>query len=117
MAELRKPFQGVLNIVRFNWHFYALSIMILLILWIGHNYLASPFLVFSTIVSICLTLTILISLITSYYVYDVSSLYDLKWVGSTEGKLTAININAGFDETSVLLKKKLNDARLLVYDF
>ena len=25
MENLRKPFQGILNIVRFNWHFYVLA--------------------------------------------------------------------------------------------
>ena len=27
MARMRKPFQGVSNIVRFNWHFFALAVV------------------------------------------------------------------------------------------
>jgi hypothetical protein len=31
MEEMRKRFQGVLNIIRFNWHFYILAIVLVLL--------------------------------------------------------------------------------------
>ena len=38
MATLRKPFQGVWNIVRFNWHFYVLSLGgLLVLLWLARE--------------------------------------------------------------------------------
>ena len=36
MAVARKPFQGVSNIIRFNWHFYLLAlVMVSLLLWLA----------------------------------------------------------------------------------
>ncbi len=29
--ELRKPFQGVWNIIRFNWHFYVVAFVVIFI--------------------------------------------------------------------------------------
>ena len=35
---LRKPFQGVGNIIRFNWHFFVFSLLFLIALFISKNY-------------------------------------------------------------------------------
>ncbi len=113
---MRKPFQGILNIIRFNWLFYALSLGLLLLIFIlaltfksfyGSLYLACAVILWLSI----------ISLSVSYYVYDLSSLYDFNWldVKQNEGKM--INISAGFDETSGMLKMKFPEAELIVLDF
>ena len=34
MDTVRKPFQGVWNIVRFNWHFYLFAFLALIILFV-----------------------------------------------------------------------------------
>src|SRR6185503_773158 len=117
MEQLRKPFQGVGNIIRFNWHFYILSWGFLLLLLFIANYLNESFQLYSYIACLLVTCTTLISLFVSYYVYDLSGLYSLNWLGEsrTEGKI--VNINAGFDETSVLLKDKFKNAELLTLDF
>ncbi|MEP6945861.1 MAG: methyltransferase [Acidobacteriota bacterium] len=60
-----------------------------------------------------------ISLIVSWYVYDLSGFYDLNWLESSGRELPQriLNINAGFDETSGLLAAKFNDAELIAFDF
>jgi ubiquinone/menaquinone biosynthesis C-methylase UbiE len=62
-------------------------------------------------------LPIFVSLFVSYYVYDVSKLYSLDWIDDDNEKINIANINAGFDETSILLKEKYSFAELAVLDF
>lgn len=116
---MRKPFQGVWNIVRFNWHFYVLSFGVVLLLLLLSSYSNPTFRLYSFAVAFLIFLPTFISLSVSYYVYDLSGLYNLNWVTDfidTE-RNTIVNINAGFDETSILLKNKFPNAELLVYDF
>jgi ubiquinone/menaquinone biosynthesis C-methylase UbiE len=118
MGKIRKPFQGVSNIVRFNWHFYVLSLVaILLILWA--NYANKLPLFYTNILLFFIITPTLISLFVSYYVYDFSGLYKLDWLDDMFlfPNKTKLNINAGFDETSVLLKEKYPNSELIVFDF
>jgi len=119
MEKIRKPFQGVWNIVRFNWHFYVLSFGVLLLLLLFSNYTNSTFRPYLFIVGLLIFLPTFISLSVSYYVYDLSGLYNLNWVSDfIDTKTnTIININAGFDETSILLKDRFPNSELLVFDF
>jgi ubiquinone/menaquinone biosynthesis C-methylase UbiE len=59
------------------------------------------------------------SLLVTYYVYDLSGLYDLFWLNDsvTKEKSKIVNINAGFDETSKLLADKFENSELIVFDF
>lgn len=119
MDRIRKPFQGVWNIIRFNWHFYILSFSFLLFILLLANYLNETAAFYLHLFCILIALPIFISLLVSYYVYDLSGLYELQWVnelGSDE-KSKIVNINAGFDETSVLLKDKFKYAELIALDF
>lgn len=119
MGKIRKPFQGVSNIVRFNWHFYALSLGGLLILAVLYNFLNEPFRLFSVILFCGIILTNLITLLVSFYVYDLSNLYELDWLNDLPiaENSEIVNINAGFDETSELLKDKFKTSKLVVFDF
>lgn len=119
MEKMRKPFQGVWNIVRFNWHFYVLSLGLLFILILLSNYTNLTFRPYLFIVGLLIFLPTFISLSVSYYLYDLSGLYKLNWITKTNitEKGTVININAGFDETSILLKDKFPNSELLVFDF
>ena len=116
---MRRPFQGVWNIIRFNWHFYVLSFGILFLLLLFSNYANSTFRFYFFIIGLLIFLPTLISLSVSYYVYDLSGLYKLNWItkATTDQQRTIVNINAGFDETSILLKAKFPTAELLVFDF
>ena len=119
MEKMRKPFQGVWNIVRFNWHFYVLSFGILFLLLLFSNYADSTFRFYFFIIGLLIFLPTLISLSISYYVYDLSGFYNLNWITSstTDQQYTIVNINAGFDEMSILLNGKFPAAELLVFDF
>jgi SAM-dependent methyltransferase len=106
METVRKPFQGVWNIIRFNWHLYAIASGLILGMGVLHWYLPAVLL----LVSMAITLTV------SLYIYDLSGLYALAWIepGATG---TIVNIHAGFDETSAEIKRKFPGVQLLVFDF
>jgi SAM-dependent methyltransferase len=108
----RKPYQGVTQILSFNWRMYlaaAGGILMALFAWhllpaAGRSALllcAAPALFWS-----------IASLAVSHYVYDRFPLYDLHWL---ERALAAtprrwINIHAGWDETSGILQAIFPDA-------
>lgn len=118
-AAIRTPYQGVINIIRFNWHFYlAATISVLLILFasVYANNLLSCLLI---VLALGIITSTCVSLLISYYVYDRSGLYDFTWLSQfnkSEIEIIA-NIHAGFDETSRILKKNLPSAELKVFDF
>lgn len=116
MELRRKPFQGVLNIIRFNWHFYLITGICLTILAICSKEIPEPFRDLVTILSFITVSTVVISLAVSCYIYDFSKLYNFDWLPPANFK-TALNINAGFDETSTLLKQKYQHINLTICDF
>ncbi len=119
MGIERKPFQGVLNILRFNWHFYLLAFFILCALLFFRNHLSTTLQPF-VIIGVMLVLGVmLVSLFVSYYIYDLSGLYRLKWLDPFVEKNDAkiLNINAGFDETSGRIMERFGQADLSMGDF
>ena len=120
MEIKRRPFQGVLNILNLNRHFsyYGFLALILILLLL---YLFGAPSIWYWVVLVGFGYGLLIPLVVSAYVYDFSQFYQLHWltpyVTQTGSKLNLVNINAGFDETSFLLKSKLPDSKLQVFDF
>lgn len=53
----------------------------------------------------------------SFYVYDLSGLYKLTWLPNSNDVLNIVNIHAGFDETSEIVKYKYSNCKLTVLDF
>ena len=118
MDKKRKPFQGIANIIRFNWHFYATAIIFIALLsGISHYSNHSTSRTIAQFVSFFISISILFSLLVSYYVYDLSGFYHFDWIKNDDRKLSIINIHAGFDETSNLLKKKFKNSKITVLDF
>jgi SAM-dependent methyltransferase len=114
---MRQPFQGVSNIVRFNWHFYLIALMgVGLGLWLAF-WLGDWWLVVGLFVAFGVVATMVISLIVSWYIYDRSDLYRLNWLPDLEPGSNIVNIHAGFDETSELLTKRYPGTKLQVFDF
>lgn len=114
----RKPFQGVWNVVRFNWHFYLFAfVFLLLILLFGFS--VESLKIYALIVFFGAVATTLITLLITYYVYDLSCLYNLNWLDDydTKDAQKIVNINAGFDETSEILLEKFSNSELIVFDF
>ena len=120
MEVTRRPFQGVLNILDFNRHFYFYGIGVLLLYLLAAWTLNFPAII-SILVVIGFLYGLLMPLIVSAYVYDFSNYYSLDWldayIDDPNAALNIVNINAGFDETSFIIKHKLNKSNLSVYDF
>lgn len=120
MEIKRKKFQGVLNILSFNRHFYVIGLLVLLIIISVCTALdVSKNLIW--IISGAFFYGLLMPLLVSAYVYDFSGYYNFDWFKELEindGLETQIvNINAGFDETSFILKNKFPKSTLNVFDF
>jgi SAM-dependent methyltransferase len=116
----RKPFQGVLNILSFNRHYYFFGLLVLAALAISKLFINWPGYLFWIIV-IAFIYGLLMPLIVSAYVYDFSGYYKLKWLNPLlnrqEPAKQIVNIHAGFDETSFILKDNFPEADIKVFDF
>jgi len=118
METVRKPYQGVTNIVRFNWHFYVLSAMLILLLLFAIYYIPEKYVIFIHVVCILIAFTIIVSLAVSYYIYDLSNLYSFNWLPiSINSSDELVNIHAGFDETSEILHILFPGTKWTVLDF
>lgn len=120
MEIKRRKFQGVLNILSFNRHFYVFG-LIALSLIVGSYLIFNWSHVLFWVIIGAFIYGLLIPLIVSAYVYDFSGFYNFDWlkklnIEDRKDKLN-LNINAGFDETSYIIKKILPQSNLQVYDF
>ncbi len=116
----RKPFQGVLNILDFNRHFYYGALAFVVLLLIVAYFLSWPQeYIFYSIGLIVLGLTM--PLLVSAYVYDFSGFYRFRWLkrilGERKVPYKVLNFNAGFDESSATIAYFLPESDLQVYDF
>ena len=118
METRRKRFQGVLNILHFNWPFFATALASWVALGIAAAEVDAPLdTLFAALLLFSAGLTLL-SLAVSLYIYDLSGLYRLSWLDglAINERTQVLNINAGFDETSALLQQRFRPA-LSVWDF
>ncbi len=116
----RRKFQGVLNILSFNRHFYIAGLGVLA-LFIGcYLFMKGPDFIFWIIITAFLY-GLIMPLIISAYVYDFSNYYKFDWlnniVRNNERIKSVVNINAGFDETSFIIESKFPQSDLKVFDF
>ncbi len=120
MEIKRRNFQGVLNILSFNRHFYVLGLGVLALIIISYITFKWPDVLFWIIItSFIYGLTM--PLIVSAYVYDFSGYYNFNWLKKYSADANEpkkiININAGFDETSFIIQNNFPKADLKVFDF
>lgn len=120
MEVKRKPFQGVLNILSFNRHFYFFGLAALLFITVVCLISDLSFGLYLAIVSLVLY-GLLMPLVISAYVYDFSDYYAFRWLEKLslpDGiSNQIISINAGFDETSFIIKDHFPKSNLEVFDF
>lgn len=120
MEIKRKRFQGVLNILSFNRHFYVLGLIALALL-IGSKFMFNwpDALYWVAVLAFLYGLTM--PLIVSAYIYDFSGFYHFDWLRQMKLEDSKekfnLNINAGFDETSFIIQTVLPQSALQVYDF
>ena len=117
MEQIRKPFQGVFNIIRFNWHFYFIAISLVLVLLFTANYFDKPYINFIYIFSVLTISSIVVSLLVSLYVYDIYGLNSLNRIDQNKKETLIVYIHAGFDESSALLQNKFKKVELIALDF
>lgn len=120
MEIKRKKFQGVLNILSFNRHFYVWGICILTLIIFSHLLFGWSNVLFWILIA-SFAYGLIMPLLVSAYVYDFSGYYDFEWLArykKMDSKTNKIvNINAGFDETSFILKNNFPKSDLKVFDF
>lgn len=119
MEPVRKPWQGVGNIIRFNRHFFALALLSVVGLLSAGLLLPGLFSTLACLVAAAILISTLLSLSVSAYVYDFSRLYAFDWLNDVpvHPQAKAVNVHAGFDETSHLLQRKFALRDLVVFDF
>ncbi|MFC6269659.1 class I SAM-dependent methyltransferase [Frigoriflavimonas asaccharolytica] len=121
MEIKRKPLQGVANIVRFNWHFYAIILSYFILSFFLFKIVVLPNLIADLIsfLNIIIASVVGISLLVSAYVYDFSKLYNFSFLNDLKfnGAAKIANINAGFDETSAILKQNFSLNKIEMLDF
>jgi ubiquinone/menaquinone biosynthesis C-methylase UbiE len=120
MEIKRRKFQGVLNILSFNRHFYVFGLIALTLIIISYLVFSWSNLLF-WIVILAFLYGLIMPLIISAYVYDFSGYYNFNWLknynlpDSKDNQI--LNINAGFDETSFIIKNNFPKSDLKVFDF
>jgi SAM-dependent methyltransferase len=120
MEIKRRKFQGVLNILSFNRHFYLLGFGFLALLLTCYLVFRWSDWMFWLILAV-LIYGLLAPIVISAYVYDFSGYYNFKWLENCSvidsNPKQILNINAGFDETSFIIKNLFPKAELKVFDF
>src|SRR5579863_2354141 len=113
-------FEGVLQILAFNWTFYAMGAFVLIVLLVLSNCFAIS-LAFRLLIYPGMALTLfwmISSLLVSHYVYDRFPLYRWQWLIPLFDKPPAhwANIHAGLDQTSVELGRLFPDPSPRILD-
>ena len=108
---MRTRFQGMINVVRFNWPMYvgavSVSTAALCFDLFALRFLGAASLFY-----------LLVSLLVSHYVYDLSDLYHWSWLKSRLSEPERIfNIHSGFDETTEQLEALYEGCPILALDF
>jgi len=120
MEVRRRKFQGVLNILSFNRHYYFFGITVLAAFFISRWFIEWNEIAFWIVIAAFLY-GLIIPLVVSAYVYDFSGYYHFNWLNKVLNDVDKVNlivnINAGFDETSFILHNKFPQADIRVYDF
>lgn len=104
----------------FNRHFYLVGLVVLTILFVSRLLMEWPGILFWVTVAAFLY-GFITPLVVSAYVYDFSGYYEFQWlkrfISDNERLKLIVNINAGFDETSFILKDYFPECDLKVFDF
>ena len=116
----RGPFDGVLQIVRYNWSLYVAAIFGS-VLVIGFVVVVHPPTVLAGLLilgAIAALFWLAVSLAVSHYVYDRSDLYRWQWIRERIAPNAGhvVNIHAGLDETSLALQEMYPAAEVTILD-
>lgn len=119
-APPRGQYDGVLQIVRYNWPFYVAAVVggagvVALVLLLRPPSLISLILIAGATAAV---FWLAISVAVSHYVYDRSELYRWQWIRERvmEDPRHVVNIHAGLDETSVALQEIFPASEVTILD-
>lgn len=111
-------FTKTLNILRFNLHWYMMTLLILFCLCVlavnvDEGWRTLTWFLFAFIIIVAA-----IPLVISWYIYDYTNLYELNFLEEKkEAEGLVVNIHSGYDETTPILQKKFPDREILIFDF
>ncbi len=117
----RGPFDGVVNVVRFNWPLYVVGLssigvgIVLMLLHFLPRWATAGVLLGTLIASYLL----LASLVVSHWVYDRSPIYQFDWARRTARQPThvLVNLHSGLDESSEHLRRIFAGTQMKIFDF
>lgn len=116
----RGPFEGLLQIVRYNWNLYIAALLVCapvvgLVLAIHLPTAVAALLILGATAAV---FWLALSLAVSYYVYDRSDLYRWQWIRDrvASNPRHVVNIHAGLDETSLALQEMYPAAEVTILD-
>lgn len=110
----RRKFQGVEEIVAYNRGFYLSTSAALIGVLIASKWAPPLLRLIAVVVAAGAALWMIVSLAVSHYVYDRSSLYSLDWL--TVRPKTWLNLHAGLDQMTSLLREKLTASNSYEFD-
>jgi SAM-dependent methyltransferase len=120
ISPKRARFEGVAQILRFNWHFYVIDCVIIIAAApaISRLLIAQTLRVVAECAIAIAGFWILGSLVVSYWIYDRSPLMRWGWIrGALKSELRAwINIHSGLDESTPALRELFPRASWRVLD-
>ena len=112
VKPIRGHWQGVTQILQFNWRMYAATLAGTCVAIGSWPELSAQWRMLLPMVFLPAMSWMIASLAVSHYVYDCFPLYDLHWMERALGHAPRrwINVHAGWDETSDLLQEIFPDA-------
>jgi SAM-dependent methyltransferase len=116
----RGPYDGVLQIVRYNWSLYVAGIAVSALV-AGLVVVIHPPAVLTAVLilgAVAAVFWLALSLAVSHYVYDRSDLYRWEWIRErvAPDPRHVVNIHAGLDETSLALQEIYPAAEVTILD-
>lgn len=116
----RGKWQGMWTIVRFNWPFYGVALMVLMVSSGGFFLCDSLWMKSGMAVALLGSLYfLLVSLGVSHWVYDRSDLYRWTWLTRAlagRNPKSSVFCHAGFDEASQNLRRRYANSEWMVLD-
>lgn len=114
---MRGRYEGMWNVVRFNWPKYVLGCSGILAAF-GVAWLFPDVRLLFIAFGLLGTVVVLLPLLASHVIYDRSTLYKMPWLDGLHARPPrhVLNLNAGFDESSRILHDRFPASALTVVD-
>src|SRR5437660_8427192 len=116
----RGQFDGVLQIVRYNWTLYIVAVLVSMLVVLLVGVVHPPAMLAGLLIlgALAAVFWLALSLAVSHYVYDRSNLYRWEWIRErvAPNPRHVVNIHAGLDETSVAIQEMYPAAEVTILD-